>query len=320
MNPFGFLKKRVTPEEIVWCYRHFLGREPEGEAAISPHLTHKTFRELADVFAASEEAVKFREAGALVVHNRRPSTYVAPPIPTSLVEVNDPSTLQPMGQIDTVAKIEQLERCVKRMLPAWEQQPVRMDVARTLVPQLSAILTRHGAPTHIAGLVVELGCGAKPPLCELFEGATSGAAYDFSQALLAAAQARANASNQANVAFRQLSADPLDAIPSCSFLFSVAALQHFPPPLIAATVRKGLGALMPGGLAVIQLLTHIDGYAFKLVEWLEAAPNEVLQYHALPIPRVAEIIAGQGCELVAVEGEQVEAGSHSCILVIRKMR
>jgi sulfatase maturation enzyme AslB (radical SAM superfamily) len=51
------IEKAVTREEVIWCYRTFLGREPESEDAILPHLKNNTFKSLVQVFTTSSEYV-----------------------------------------------------------------------------------------------------------------------------------------------------------------------------------------------------------------------------------------------------------------------
>jgi hypothetical protein len=50
------VNRRVSREDVLWCYRYILKREPEGEGAITPHLKHRTFRTLVESFARSAEA------------------------------------------------------------------------------------------------------------------------------------------------------------------------------------------------------------------------------------------------------------------------
>lgn len=45
----------VSREDVVWCYRTLLGREPESEAVIDWHSRAKSFRELVEHFAGSAE-------------------------------------------------------------------------------------------------------------------------------------------------------------------------------------------------------------------------------------------------------------------------
>lgn len=321
MNPFGFFKKRVTPDDIVWCYRHLLGREPEGEEAITPHLTHKSFRELADVFAKSDEGVRYREASALVIHNRRPSTYLAPALRESITKPPE-STHKPMGKIDSVANVDQLTLCAQRVLPAWERCATQKNAPQAGVADLLASYMRHGARAGCPGVFVELCCGAGRAALELAATVEQIHAYDMSPALLATGRGFAAPLGQRSLEFCDLTVAPLDKIQPCQYLYSVASLQHFPPPIAATYLRKGLSALAPNGLAIVQLLTQIDGYAFNLVSWLKNEPDDVLQLHALPLERILEIIAGQGCELVAVEedGSVPHAASiQSSRIVIRKL-
>jgi hypothetical protein len=53
---FPGIRKPITRNDVLWCYRYILRREPESESAITPHLNHKNFRSLAESFARSQEA------------------------------------------------------------------------------------------------------------------------------------------------------------------------------------------------------------------------------------------------------------------------
>lgn len=45
----------VTPEQVQWCYRSYLQREPESEAALKSHLTHPSLSSLVQSFMDSQE-------------------------------------------------------------------------------------------------------------------------------------------------------------------------------------------------------------------------------------------------------------------------
>ncbi len=45
----------VTPEQVEWCYRNYLQREPESEAALHSHLGHPDLRSLVQAFVDSRE-------------------------------------------------------------------------------------------------------------------------------------------------------------------------------------------------------------------------------------------------------------------------
>jgi hypothetical protein len=49
------LRPRVSRDQVLWCYRHLLGRAPESEAAIEAHLGHKDILALAAVITGSRE-------------------------------------------------------------------------------------------------------------------------------------------------------------------------------------------------------------------------------------------------------------------------
>lgn len=48
-------QRSVSRDEVAWCYRTFLRREPESEAAIQSHLGHRSLRDLVQAFVESPE-------------------------------------------------------------------------------------------------------------------------------------------------------------------------------------------------------------------------------------------------------------------------
>ena len=50
----------VTRDEIRWCYRNLLGREPESEEAVAAHAQSGSFKELVDAFSRSPEFLRRR--------------------------------------------------------------------------------------------------------------------------------------------------------------------------------------------------------------------------------------------------------------------
>ncbi len=318
MNILGLTKKTVSRDEIIWCYRHILGREPESEAALTPHLTHTSFRSLAESFASSDEAIKFREAGARVIHNRQPLTYIAAPTPDFIADKAEsaPVAKQPL-EIETVASVEQLSACLARARGDRERSLSVAAKSKSESPEalsrlVFATLARHGAPAGCPGVFVELGFGVASVTMEVATKAEHLHAYEISQSLIASARNRAQTLGFTNLLFHELDVPPLDAVHGCHYLYALDAFQYCPPPLIATFLRKGLRALVPGGLAIFRLSTNIENYEFKLSIWLNEADDRA--FHPLPMTRVLEIVSGQGCELLAVENDD----GMSSVLVIRK--
>ena len=63
MKFLGKADKTVSRQEVVWCYRSLLGREPESEAAILQHLQAKNFKVLVECFVESPEFAENRLVG-----------------------------------------------------------------------------------------------------------------------------------------------------------------------------------------------------------------------------------------------------------------
>lgn len=62
MKFFG-KRKKVSREQIIWCYRTLLGREPESEEAILAHADHKNVHDLVDQVVKSPEFVENNSRG-----------------------------------------------------------------------------------------------------------------------------------------------------------------------------------------------------------------------------------------------------------------
>jgi predicted SAM-dependent methyltransferase len=54
----------VVRDDVLWCYRNLLGREPESEEAVLAHLGFRSFRALAEHFVRSAEFSGLRRAGS----------------------------------------------------------------------------------------------------------------------------------------------------------------------------------------------------------------------------------------------------------------
>ena len=63
------LRRNISREEIIWCYRNLLGREPESETAIHSHLKSKSFKHLVECFVHSSEFL----ANASVIKDTQPA-------------------------------------------------------------------------------------------------------------------------------------------------------------------------------------------------------------------------------------------------------
>ena len=57
MNPFWKAETTVSREEVIWCYRTLLGREPESEEVIAANAKSKDVKSLVESFVSSPEFV-----------------------------------------------------------------------------------------------------------------------------------------------------------------------------------------------------------------------------------------------------------------------
>jgi FkbM family methyltransferase len=61
----------VSRDDVIWCYRNLLGREPESDVAIDWHSRNKTFAGLVEEFVISAEFQAIRDAGKPWAQNPR---------------------------------------------------------------------------------------------------------------------------------------------------------------------------------------------------------------------------------------------------------
>jgi SAM-dependent methyltransferase len=318
----------LTRDDVNWAYRNILGRVPESDDAVEPHLKHKSFREMAEALAASPEATRLREAGIAEV-NRRNQILLS--IHTSLRSTGNGTKAAAPNTIDSVATIAELTLCVQHLQKGRASRASLapdasglMDKSRisltSSAEQAYSLFVRHGAPPDLPGMLVHLGCEMDQITLPLAKRVGIVRGYEFSADHLAIAKSRASAEGIRNVTFHQCDEQMLKSFPVCNYFLSMSALSVCPPPLISALVRNALRALLPGGIAVFQLLTEMENYGFKLAAWIAEESAGPVRQHALPALRMREIINGQGCELLSVE--ENEADAHMCqtlsTFVVRK--
>jgi wyosine [tRNA(Phe)-imidazoG37] synthetase (radical SAM superfamily) len=64
------LREAVDRDDVIWCYRTFLGREPESEDVLARHLKARSLRALVQVFVTSDE---FRSRSGSLARLQAPS-------------------------------------------------------------------------------------------------------------------------------------------------------------------------------------------------------------------------------------------------------
>jgi hypothetical protein len=296
--------KGVTREDVRWCYRHILKREPESEDVLTPHLAHRDFRELVESFANCSEATRFDKIGA---------TYDQ--LKQQTVSLN---SLHP--QQAAVAPRFSCTTTRKRVIACLERTQATLRAAGTpATASLQTALPVNPAASHLTRLSEELvlSCQLRAPhlpygklllLCHdampltqsLVRHAGSVEILSLERPPINEQTVRDTFANTKELHFSICDSASLKCLSDCDLLVSESTLQYCPPPLSAALVRAALRALQPGGVAILQTLVGIDSYTFDIDAWLTAPPSYETKHHPLPQDRICEIAAGQGCDLVMV--------------------
>jgi SAM-dependent methyltransferase len=167
------------------------------------------------------------------------------------------------------------------------------------VELLQAELDAHGLKSSGYRHCVELGCGVGRVTRFLSETSKRVTGLDISAPHLAIARESLDKEGITNVALKQVAEPATVSFPACDLFYSRIVLQHNPPPVMLFLIRKFLSALEPGGVAVFQVPTSIDGYSFKIEEYLtrmDKLDNQEL--HALPKKAIFATLAEAGCDVL----------------------
>lgn len=298
----------VTRQDVVWCYRHLLGREPESERVVEAGTLTPDFKKLVLGFISSQE-------------------FIAKHASVNLAGFGWglclPHVLDELA-IDIDATPAELAQCAAKIKDTWQHlggEKAHFSVLTddSFLPQnlhgsidafwasgesetAQAILalSQFGAAPLEQKVCVEYGCGVGRVTVNLAKSFEFVHAYDISRNHLDYARARARELGAGNIAFHECAHDFRVALEPCDFFYSIIVLQHNPPPVILELIRIALNALKPGGIAIFQVPTYIVGYRFALREWLAAEHGFDMQMHCVPQRAVLEIISAANCQLLSV--------------------
>jgi SAM-dependent methyltransferase len=311
----------ISREEVIWCYRMMLGREPESERVIAEHMQHRDLAALRQATFASQE---FR--GQL-----RKFSKDGPGLPVARVPVDVPS-----NEVRPDCTPAGLKRIWRRMQSTWEGLgkdkphfsvlsadeflPERIDdhldqFWQTGVLELNRIrrlLLRHGFESAESKVCTEFGCGVGRLSVHLDTLFSRVQAFDISRTHLALAQARASHMGTRNVEFHLLGSELPVVLPPADFVYCRLVLQHNPPPVMAMLLRALLNSLKDGGLAIVQLPTYIAGYAFTVQDYLNSSEGHI-EMHCLPQRHLFRIVEVCGCAMLELR-EDVDAGRPDIIV------
>lgn len=314
----------VDREDFIAAYRLILGREPDGEQVIRDFMTARDRAHLRELFLGCQEFTdQFRPRPAHMTVGRH-------------YEVHD-------LDIDLTATDEQLQLMFDRIGAAWkrfgETEPHWSVIVNAdfLQENLAANIDRFyaGARGDIllslnflrrAGLpvrfdrVLDFGCGVGRLTLALAEHAREAVGIDISPPHLELAAERAKHQGVTNVRFEAIdSVRDIERFEGFDLITSFIVLQHNPPPVMAAIYRALLGALAPGGVAMVQMPTYLVGQRFAVSEYL-ANQQPSMEMNALPQKHIFEIIEAAGCRTLEVrEDNAIGEIGISHIFVVQKI-
>lgn len=299
---------QVTREDIVWCYRYLLGREPESESLIEAHLGTMDFRQLVLGFVGSKEFLSNRDRANLA---------------GAVGAIGLPLVLDKLD-IAVFATSAELGKCALKIKKVWEHlgdEKAHFSVlsndaflphnlnesidsfwssGETDASEAIRALNQFGSGELQEKVCVEYGCGVGRVTVGFAKRFKFVHGYDISRNHLDHARTRSRELGVANIQFHECSQDFRVAIEPCDFFYSIIVLQHNPPPVILEIIRIALRALKVNGIAMFQVPTYIVGYRFNLDEWLATDHALDMQMHCVPQDTVLNIISETGCRLLCL--------------------
>lgn len=266
--------QKVTQDDVRFAYRLFFGRSPENGAVVDRHVAAMPdVGTLRARFTASPEFIK-RNYQALVTPTIR-AGFGFQPAPMD-IDVSPEQLGKLFEHVQKVWSHLGLDRPHYSVLSERRFRPEMMtsnlkEFRRTGEAEVAGLRQRLNAlgvgPTG-QEVCIEYGCGVgrvTAPLAAMFQNVIG---MDISQPHLDLAREFVEPARRKNIDFQRVADLRRLNIPPHDFFYSRIVLQHNPPPLIAYILRQALGKMRLGGVAVFQLVTHIEGYRFVIDDYL----------------------------------------------------
>jgi SAM-dependent methyltransferase len=173
------------------------------------------------------------------------------------------------------------------------------ETGRAEADIIRGVLDRAGIAPASLPRCVEFGCGTGRVTLHLAASFRHVTGCDISAPHLAVAAREAEARGVRNLAWhRSTAAAPMPPGPPWDLWFSRLVLQHNPPPVIAHLLRLAFAGLAPGGVAIFQVPTYRNGYAFATEAYLAARPEADMEMHVLPQRAVFALCREAGLEVL----------------------
>jgi len=295
----------VTPNEVIFAYRLFLGRDPESRDVIN-NLCQSihSIEELSSEFYKSAEFLK--RMGEIMempqkVAERHP--FYLPNIP---VEVDcSEEVLESMfsriarewvslGEADPYWSVITQPQYHLDEFESHRQQ--FFDSGSHISSLFLAALRRCGINPNFIESCLDYGCGVGRVTAHLAKTFPKVIGVDISQPHLDLAKVFLGSQSISNIELIHCDhVRMIHSLPQVDSLLSVITLQHNPPPVIFWLLKNLLDLLKPGGVAFIQLPTYRNGYLFEIEHYLNTPTPNTLEMHFLPQQFVFRAIEEAEC-------------------------
>jgi SAM-dependent methyltransferase len=309
----------LTKTDVITAYRLFFDREPESEDVIKHHIESsrdlRAFR--ATILSSAEFQDKFPKVIGLPGH--KPQN--APPISVD-VEVT-PDQLSQMVRL-----VEGNWEALGRTEPHWsvltadEFKADSIEATKESFYQsgkasadlMFAAAARCGLAMDDLHTCIELGCGVGRVTTWLAPRFRSVTAVDISRPHLVLGALETRRRGLSNIEFVQCrSPEALDALSKVDVLFSIIALQHNPPPVIAKILDILISKLNKNGIAYFQVPTYSLGYTFNAAEYLSKTRlNGQMEMHVIPQQILFSLFERHACRVLEIR-EDSWTGSQKII-------
>jgi SAM-dependent methyltransferase len=291
-------------EDVLMCYRHFLRREPESEAAIESHLSGKpTLWELLPRFEDSKEHETIRiDNGCSAIWRSQDGRSVR-------IEASELARKAIIEHIQRVWSKYGIEDPYYSVLTnsIYRSTNITDDLSDNFfksgsigVADFKFAFERNGITIDPSWHILDFGCGLGRIGEHFCRDFTYYYGVDISANHLSRAKERFCAKHISNARFFLLD-DALQQDICFDVFYSVIVLQHNPPPLIYYLLDQFFKKLKPGGFVFFQLPCHLYGYSFDTESYLAGdRKRDSMEMHALPQKYVFELLSKHKLQVVEV--------------------
>jgi SAM-dependent methyltransferase len=300
-------------EAVRWAYRLLLDRNPENDDVVQQLIRADT-RTLRQVVMESAE---FRARNPSAPASGKP-TIVQVQAPPNRVDVHVNSELAKTLRAHVQATWTRLgnEAPHWSVLSGDQFRPDKISQTEGMfynsgIQDLNwtiGILARHGIVPSKLPVCFEFGCGlgrVTLPLATTFKKVI---ACDISTSHLDVAIRRAKTGKIQNVSFVHADTNDFGMMESFDLWFSRIVLQHNPPPIMHAILKRAFSLLNKNGVALFQVPTYATGYSFDIRKYSQdMAASDGIEMHCLPQAHIFELAHQNNMRVLEVR-EDFSAG------------